>query len=564
MVSSFLRCIVFSCSIIFSRLSLAFTPCPLLGPVFPEFALDTNSEVLGSALDDLTEAFDTLVKDGNGSHGDVHPNTTSFSLSLFSTNQGDAADTPFLFKYHYTAPSLKSSPNAAHDVDKDSIYRIGGLTKVFTVWSILIETGDRIWNEPVTKYVPELAKAAKCLDAKQDPVSYVNWEDVTIGQLASHLAGIAREYGVGDLSEQTDHLEYGLPPLSASEVPGCNLDSLCGRAAEFFSHFSQQPPVALPGTTPIYSNAEFQILGYAIESITGKSFESVLQDHILGPLGMEKTSLSTPANSSSAVIPVDEETSGWSTQYGGEAPAISMFSSITDLSIAGKAILASTLLSQSQTNRWLKPTIHTSNPANSIGYPWVIYSGGNYPNTSMVDVYTALSDVGLYSSYIGLVPDFNVGFTILAADSVSSPDLNAHADIIADMALPALMKIAVLQADASFGGVYASSRLNSTITVSADSLPGLFIDTFISNGTDFRQVLATFNGIDEADALRLFFKTEMSLLIMERGTCVSWMDIDSFKYDGASLDQFIFELDKNGNALSVEIPALRVELERGD
>lgn len=261
-----------------------------------------------------------------------------------------------------------------------------------------------------------------------------------------------------------------------------------------------------------------------------------------------------------------------------------MFSSISDLSMAGKAMLASTLLPRAQTNRWLKPTTHTSNPANSIGYPWVIYSGGNYPNTSMVDVYTSLSNVGLYSSYLGLVPDFNAGFTILAADTVSSPDLNAHADIIADVLMPALMKMAVLQAGANFGGSYGpTKRLNSSITVSADDLPGLFIDEFISNGTDFRQVLAGLNGIKDADALsirlyptHLISKTKQGsrrafrAVFQDREefadngtpTCVSWMDVDSFRYGGASLDQFIFELDEDGKAVGVEIPALRVKLAR--
>ena len=49
----------------------------------------------------------------------------------------------------------------------------------------------------------------------------------------------------------------------------------------------------------------------------------------------------------------------------------------------------------------------------------------------MVDVYTVLSNEGfnegLYSSYLGLVPDFGVGFAILSADTVAPADLNAHA-----------------------------------------------------------------------------------------------------------------------------------------
>lgn len=64
---------------------------------------------------------------------------------------------------------------------------------MFTVWAILIEVGDRIWNEPVTRFVPELATAARTLDAKKDPVSYVDWEEVTVGQLASYMSGITRD-----------------------------------------------------------------------------------------------------------------------------------------------------------------------------------------------------------------------------------------------------------------------------------------------------------------------------------------------------------------------------------
>lgn len=79
-----------------------------------------------------------------------------------------------------------------HTVDANSIYRIGGLTQVFTVWTFLIEAGDSHWNMPVTAYLPELAQVTQELNAKQDPVNYVNWDDILVGELASHMAGIAR------------------------------------------------------------------------------------------------------------------------------------------------------------------------------------------------------------------------------------------------------------------------------------------------------------------------------------------------------------------------------------
>ena len=78
----------------------------------------------------------------------------------------------------------------------------------------------------------------------------------------------------------------------------------------------------MPGTSPVYSNDAFQILGYVVESITGEPFESTLSTKILEPLGMNQTTLSTPKTSTSGVIPINETASGWTTNYGDEAPYV--------------------------------------------------------------------------------------------------------------------------------------------------------------------------------------------------------------------------------------------------
>jgi hypothetical protein len=173
---------------LFASHALSFTPCPLLGPAYPPFALDNNSTILQSALTELNTKFDELMQTGTGTNGQVTPNTTSFSITLFSTNQGTAADDPFFFEYHYTAPSLKNSTTGVTAVDANSVYRIGGLTEVFTIWSVLIEAGDGVWSDPVTKYVPELRKAAQGKEC-----GAVDWQSITVGQLASHMSGISRD-----------------------------------------------------------------------------------------------------------------------------------------------------------------------------------------------------------------------------------------------------------------------------------------------------------------------------------------------------------------------------------
>lgn len=211
----------------------------------------------------------------------------------------------------------------------------------------------------------------------------------------------------------------------------------------------------------------------------------------------------------------------------------------------------------------------------------------------MVDIYTVLSNEGpnesLYSSYLGLVPSFGVGFAILSADTEKSADLNAHADLIGDVVLGALMGVAAEQALGNFGGAYeykgagVGAGLNSTIVVGVDELPGLYIQEFISNGTDFRGTLAGILGVSlpvdlsirlypvqlversgsgSRMAFRAVFQDMTELADAGTPTCVSWMDLDKLRYGGRGLDEFVFELDSKGRAIGVEIPALQVTLER--
>ncbi|KAJ5963506.1 uncharacterized protein N7479_003382 [Penicillium vulpinum] len=561
--------------------AFSFTPCPLLGPAFPPFSLDTNDKTIAGALQKLTQEFDTLVKTNTGVHGDISANTT-FSIALFSSNAGNAEDKLFFWEYHYTAPTLNQSSVGSHIADKDSIYRIGGLTEVFTVWSLLLAgEGDQVLDDPVTKYLPELVDSKE----EQDMVGPVKWDDITVGQLASHMSGIARDYCSKDVTLQTSSVDAGLPPHQAIHKPCCG-ESNCD-SSDFIRHLANQTPVAPAGGTPSYSNMAFQLLGYIVEKRTGKPFSKVLQHDIFDVLGMNETSIFAPNKATAGIIPVSEKASGWLARQGGDKASKSLFSSIKDLATAGQAILNSTLLSKPQTNRWFKPVSHTSNPANSIGSPWVIYSAGSYPNTSMVDIYTVLSNEGndesLYSSYLGLVPDFGVGFAILSADNETPADLNAHADIIGDVVLVALMKTAIEQAAKNFGGAYKASNLNSSIAVEYDGLPGLYIQEFVSNGTDFRATLAGLMGIAKpADlsirlyptqmveesgsgsrqAFRAVFQDTTELADNGTPTCVSWMDLDKFQYGGCGLDEFIFSLDQSGQAVSVEIPALQVSLRR--
>jgi len=187
-------------------------------------------------------------------------------------------------------------------------------------------------------------------------------------------------------------------------------------------------------------------------------------------------------------------------------------------------------------------------------------------------------------SYFGLSPDYNIGFVILAVDSVRAPDLNAYADV----ALGALLNIDQLaraQATADLAGTYASeiSGGNSTIVLEpTGSDPGLAITSLVVNSTDWLSEIAKLSHVEPQfldlrlyptnlesalgnrtqQALRAVIQDKSALVDAGTPTCISWMTVDEVVKDGFALDEFIFELDGNGKAMAIRSPALKARLLR--
>lgn len=192
----------------------------------------------------------------------------------------------------------------------------------------------------------------------------------------------------------------------------------------FLSSLVQKLPINLPDTTPIFSNAAFQLLAFAVESAGKRPSKEVFEDRLRKPLSLDQTHFLEPETQ----LFGDGLTN---TSLQGEPAALGLTSSISDLATIGRSILTSNLLPLAVTRRWLKPFSSTSNLRNAVGRPWEIYHFGNEPTHPIVDVYTKTGTVGRYSSYFGLVPSHDVGFAILAVNMErKAPDLNAYADIM--------------------------------------------------------------------------------------------------------------------------------------
>lgn len=164
-----------------------YQPCPLLGPYLPPPRIDPASPTLQTGLQDFTDLLDQYIAAADGDFGPITPNTTSFSLALFAGSNyapEGGEEAPFCYEYHHMADSVNDG-----SLDADSTFAIGDLTQMFTALTVLLEMRDAAWSKSIVDFVPELREA----NGSTDLISQVQWEDVTLGALASHLAGIARD-----------------------------------------------------------------------------------------------------------------------------------------------------------------------------------------------------------------------------------------------------------------------------------------------------------------------------------------------------------------------------------
>ncbi|KXH34634.1 hypothetical protein CNYM01_03888 [Colletotrichum nymphaeae SA-01] len=507
-----------------------YQPCPLLKAYYPTPNIDKNAEAVKSFTKSFTALFDQLVKAGGSEDfGEITPNTTSFSVVLFSGSDG-AEEDPVFLEYHYAAPEAPQNST----LNSNTMFPLGTLTQLFTVYAWLVEVGDEQWGKPITEYLPEL-KHVSTGEMK------VQWDVITVGSLAGQMSGLARE-------------SYT-----------CVLSKYCG-CDEFIDNFGSQPPLFLPDTTPIISNAAFQLIALALEAnkVEGSentTFDDILATGIFEPLNMTNSGLLSSLQDAK-VFARDLNDSAT-----GEPAALSMISSSSDLARAGHAMLNSRLIPPATTRRWLQPVADTSNLRNGVGRPWEIYHAGQYANSSILDVFTKTGLIGHYASYFGLAPDFNAGFAILAHDTEATrgPDLNVYADIVS-LAIVQLQKLAATEATARYVGTFEGPGGVAAFNTSRDG-PGLLVSTLTAGEIDLRAQIAKAAGIKLEDLdFRLYpsnigsktqhqfvavFQDKSAPVDMGTPTCITWQDVDSL---GSSVDvRVVFTIDASGKATNVTL-----------
>jgi D-alanyl-D-alanine carboxypeptidase len=144
--------------------------------------------------------------------------------------------------------------DAKEAVSEATRFRIGSITKMFTGAMVLqlVEEGKLKLDDTLDKFFPQVLNAKK----------------ITIAHLLSHKSGIH------NLTEGPGYLALRAKPKTKDEM------------IEIIAKF---PSVFEPGTKEAYSNSNYVLLGYIMESITGKPYHEILTERVTSRLGLKDT-----------------------------------------------------------------------------------------------------------------------------------------------------------------------------------------------------------------------------------------------------------------------------------
>jgi hypothetical protein len=246
-----------------------------------------------------------------------------------------------------------------------------------------------------------------------------------------------------------------------------------------------------------------------------------------------------------------------------------------------------------------------------VGAPWEIRrTRSNITTGHVIDLYTKSGSVGAYGSLLILIPDYNVAVAILTAGPGEGV-VNFVADTVVQTILPTLNDAAKDQALRKFGGTYVSgTKINSSLTLGVDSGPGLVIEKWISNDTDFlaaaqaysnatgggtiksvrlyptnlssqvhanhsSELASTNDGTDgttTTDMTKVAFRAIFEVLT-EKGNAsrifdtdtTTWDAMDQLTYGNLAVDEFVFFLrgsGDDGEVVAVDPLALRITLRK--
>ncbi|HIG41864.1 MAG: serine hydrolase domain-containing protein [bacterium] len=185
---------------------------------------------------------------------------------------------------------------------EDTIFRIYSMSKPITSVALMMlyEEGKFFLNDPVARYIPELANLTVAVSTADGDTSMVSdgTTSRTIGAGDESKAGQTRKPNrqptVRDLMRHTAGFTYGF--FGNTEVDKLYREKEVMNQKglkDFVAELGQMPLQYEPGTKWHYS-VSVDVQGRLVEVLSGMSFGEFLEQRLFTPLGMEDTGFIVP------------------------------------------------------------------------------------------------------------------------------------------------------------------------------------------------------------------------------------------------------------------------------
>lgn len=174
---------------------------------------------------------------------------------------------------------------------EDSVFEIGSVTKVFTTLLLaeMVRRGEVTLADPVSKFLPSTVRMP-------------TWEvqSITLFHLATHTSSLPRLPGNLELTIKDQANPYANYQVSDMY--------------QFLSGYRLTRPI---GSREEYSNLGMGLLGHVLGLVAAKSYEELVRERILDPLGLHDTSITLSADQQGRLAPGHTSdgkvTSNWDT-----------------------------------------------------------------------------------------------------------------------------------------------------------------------------------------------------------------------------------------------------------
>lgn len=272
-------------------------------------------------------------------------------------------------------------------------FRIGSLTKQFTAMAILIlqDQGKLHVQDHLCTYI------AQCPSA---------WQPITLHELLTHTAGIPI-------------LKH--PPKTLPATP-----------EEIIALYNHVPLDFPAGTKYEYSNEGYAALGYVIERVSGQSYASFIEQHILAPLHLHDSGFYLPAGQRIA-----QGYQAWQTTadpFNGGIPLPTtmsflyangyLYSTVGDLERWDQSLTTPTLVSQQELSAMFTPYVTICSPQSSACFaPYTVQRydyGWEIDQEGGLKVIEHAGRITGYRAYNGWYPEQKA--TIIILDNLDTAD----------------------------------------------------------------------------------------------------------------------------------------------